>query len=98
MFSDVVIVLRESTIQDTIFIQHAVFNNIVRGMYEVKPFHLVFSLETWEGDKEDTVKALRRCVDVETAKGRLDFLPRPPVIVFNPRAARSPKRNMSRAW
>lgn len=97
MFSDVVIVLREGSIQDMNFIQHVVFD-IVRGMYKVKPFHLVFCLEIWEGDKEYIEERLRGCIDVETAKRGLDFLPRPPVIVSNTRAARSLTWEGSKAW
>ena len=95
VFSDVVIILREGTIQDMVFIQHVVFSTM-RSLYEVKPFRLVFSLEIWEGDKENIVEMLKRCIDVETAKGGLDFLPCPPVIVSNTRAACSPTWEGSR--
>jgi len=61
--------------------------NAVRDMYEVKPFRLVFSLEIWEGDRERATEWLKRCIDVEAVEGRLAFLPCPPVIVFNTRAA-----------
>jgi len=61
--------------------------SLVRGMYEVKSFHLVFSLEIWEGDWKYTTESLKRFIDTEVDKGALDFLPCPPVIVFNTRAA-----------
>ena len=90
MFSDVVVVLHDGTIDDTDFIQHDLFN-ILRGMYEVKPFCLVFCLEVWEGFREYTAGELKRCIDAETAKGGLDFLSRPPVITSNTRAKRGPE-------
>ena len=58
-------------------------------MYEVKPFHLVFSLEIWEGDRNSTTEILKRYIEAEEAKGGLEFLPCPPVIVFNTRTARN---------
>jgi len=70
MFSEVVIVFEDSDIQD--LFPWGLFS-VVRGMYEVKPFHLVFSLETWEGNQECATESLKRLIDGEAAKGGLDF-------------------------
>jgi len=84
VFSEVIIIFEDSDIQD--FFPWGLFN-VVRGMYEVKPFHLVFSLETWERNRKRATERLKWLIDAEAAKGGLDFLPCPPVIVFNTRAA-----------
>ena len=89
MFSDVVIVLQESTIHDTRFMQHILFD-IARGMHEVKPFCLVFCLEVWEGNREYVTGELKRYTDADAAKGGLDFLPCPPAIISDTRVSRRP--------
>jgi len=85
VFSEVVMVLEDSDVHDVI--PWGLFS-VVRSMYEVKPFHLVFSLEIWEGDRKRATERFKRLIDAEAAKGGLDFLPCPPVIAFNTRAAR----------
>lgn len=88
VFSDLVIVLEDRTTHDTRFFQHTLFG-VVRCMYEVRPFRLVFCLEIWDGDQEDTARMLKRYIDAEVAEGGLEFLPCPPLIVSDTRATRS---------
>ena len=90
VFSEVVIILGDGVIHHTDFFQQVLFR-VVRGMYEVKPFRLVFCLEIWDGDREDNTERLRRYIDAEAAKGGLNFLPCSPIIVSNTRAMRSPE-------
>ena len=80
VFSDVVIVLREGTFYEIISTEYILLN-VVRDAYEVKPFRLVFRLEVWEGYREYVSGELRKYICEETAKGGLDFLHCPPVIV-----------------
>ena len=87
VFSDVVIVLQEGTFYEIISTEYILLN-VVRGAYEVKPFHLVFRLEIWEGDRMYVSRELRRYLTAERARGGLDFLHRPPVIVYATRARR----------
>ena len=88
MFSEVVIVLEDGDIFDWRLSQCGLFS-LVRGMYEVRPFRLVFGLEVWEGDRKYTTESLKGYIDAEAVKGALEFLPYPPAIVFNTRAARA---------
>ena len=88
-FSDVVIVLENGAFNDRWFSQQRLFH-VMRSMYEVKPFRLVFCLEVWEGFREYTAERLKRYIDVEAANGGLDFLPCPPVIISNTRATSIP--------
>jgi len=90
VFSEVVIVLEGGSIDETCLSQRTLFR-FVQGMHDVKPFRLVFCLEIWEGDRDETAELLRRYIDAEAAKGGLDFLPSPPTIVFNTRATRGSK-------
>ena len=85
MFSEVVIVLEDDDIHE--LFQRGLFG-VVRRVHEVKPFRLVFSLEIWEGERVYITESLKRYVDAEVVKGRLEFLPCPPVIVSNTRATR----------
>ena len=85
VFSEVVIVFENSDTDDLFRCRLFI---ILRDMYEVKPFCLVFSLEIWEGDRECTTERLKGYIEAETAKGGLEFLLCPPAIVFNTRAAR----------
>jgi hypothetical protein len=71
---------------------------MVRSIYEVKPFRLVFCLEIWGSDWEDAAERLKRHIDAEAARGRLEFVPCPPVIVFDTRATRSPYWRLRRVW
>ena len=88
VFSEVVIVLQDNDIRDFRLFRCGLFS-IVQGMYEVKPLRLVFSLEIWEGDRERATEGLKRCIDAEVVQGGLEFLPHPPVTVFNTYAARN---------
>ena len=81
VFSDVVIVLQEATGYDMCSIED-ILAYVVRHAYRVKPFRLVFRLEVWEGNRNYVSGELRRYIDEETTKGRLDFLHCPPVIVY----------------
>ena len=80
VFSDVVVVLQDSTCY-WVLSTGDVLLNVVRGAYEVKPFRLVFRLETREGDGNYVSGELRKYLAAEGARGGLDFLPHPPVIV-----------------
>jgi len=86
VFSEVVIVLEDGDIHDLRVFQCRLFS-IARGMHEVKSFRLVISLEVWEGDRVCATEILKRHIDTEATKGGLDFLPCPPAIIFNTRAA-----------
>jgi len=81
VFSDVVLVLQGNSIREADFLQRDLVS-VVRGMYEMKPFRLVFCLEVPEERREDTTERLKTCIKTETAEGRLDFLHCPPVIVY----------------
>ncbi|KAF9648102.1 hypothetical protein BDM02DRAFT_2358489 [Thelephora ganbajun] len=88
-FSDVVVVLGYRDILDVHFFQYILFE-MLRGMHEIKPFRLVFRLEIWDSDLEETLKRLRRHIDMEEARGGLEFLSCPPVIVSDTRATPGP--------
>lgn len=49
VFSDVVLILQGDLV------------TVVRGMYEMKPFRLVFCLEVQEGHREHITERLKRC-------------------------------------
>ena len=83
VFSEVAIVLGDRDINE--LFRSSLFS-AVRSVYEVKPFHLVFSLEVWEGYRKPATKDFKTHMNAEAAKGGFDFLPRPPVITFNIRA------------
>ena len=78
-FSEIVIVVEDNVTHYADFFQH-VLSKVVRRLYEVKPFRLVFCLKVWDGDREATVKRLKGYIDGEAAEGGLEFLPCPPVI------------------
>ena len=82
VFSDIVIVVQGRIIQNLHSFRHILFE-MMKDLYEVKPFRLVFCLEVWDGDREDAVKRLKEYIDEEAAKGGLEFVPCPPLIVFN---------------
>ena len=83
VFSDIVIVVEDKITRYPDFFN--ILFRIVRGLYEEKPFRLVFCLEVWDGDREDIVKWLKGCIDGEAAEGGLEFLPCLPVIVSDTR-------------
>ena len=87
VFSEVVIVLQDGSIRNGYSFEHLL--SVVRGTYEVKPFCLIFCLEIWEGYREDATKRLRSHINAEAARGWLDFLPCPPIIVYNTQATHS---------
>lgn len=89
VFSGVVIVFRDKAALEVNFFQNILFG-VLRDMYEVKSFRLVFCLEVWHSDREETARALKRRIDVEGARGGLRFLPCSPVIVSNTRPMLSP--------
>ena len=82
VFSDIVIVVQGRIIQNPRSFRHVLFK-MMRDLYEVKPFRLVFCLEVWDGDREDAIKRLKEYIDGEAAKGVLEFLPCPPLIISN---------------
>lgn len=92
MFSEVVIVIGDGHTRDLLPPQSEAVFSLVLSLYEAKPFRLVFSLEIWDGNLRSIAERLKLCVDEETAKGGLDFLPCPPIIIANTRAARCPPR------
>lgn len=81
VFSDVVLVLQGDSIREANFFQRDLVS-VVRGMYEVKPFRLVFCLEVRAMHREDTTERLKKWIETETAGGSLDFLPCSPIIVY----------------
>jgi len=80
VFSEVVIVLEDRDILDADFFQYTLFR-VVRDMYKVKPFRLVFCLEVWDGDLEEATRRLKWYIGMEATRGGLEFLPCSPVIV-----------------
>lgn len=80
MFSDVVIIIGDKDVPDVGLFKNVLFG-VLRGMYEVKSFRLVFCLEVLDGDREETTRALKRRIGVEEVRGGLEFLPCPPDIV-----------------
>ena len=82
VFSDIVIVVESGTIQNPHPSSHVSFE-LMRHLYEVKPFRLVFCLEVWDGDREVALRRLKEYIDGEAAKGVLEFLPCPPLIISN---------------
>lgn len=55
--------------------------DVLREMYEIKKFRLVFRLETPEASRVANLQALTTATQEEAAKGSFDFLPCPPLIV-----------------
>jgi len=81
VFSDVVFVLQDDSIREANFLQRDLVG-AVRGLYEAKPFRLVFCLDVRERHREYTTERLKSRINMATAEGRLDFLPYPPIIVY----------------
>jgi len=85
LFSDVVIIPEAST-EHRASLRFTLFS-VVRDMYQVKPFRLVFCLWTWDGDQGNPVEGFKTILDAEVTQGTFGFLPYPPVIVSYTRLA-----------
>lgn len=62
--------------------------DILREMYEIKPFRVAFCLETMDEVLNSKLRALRSATRAEVARGSFDFLPHPPVVFSRPLAKR----------
>jgi len=54
---------------------------VLREMYEIKKFHLVYRLEDLESSRESNLRELVVVTQKEVASGSFDFLPCPPLVV-----------------
>jgi len=85
LFSEVVL------ISEPVSEGHAILRpsliNIVGGMYQVKPFRLVFCLWVWDGDQGDAMERFKAGLDEEVVQGTFGFLTYPPVILSYTRLA-----------
>lgn len=88
VFSDLVIVLQSDCVSIYNRRFRQVLFGLLRGMYEVKPFRLIFCLES-QKVQDHTMAEFKREIDAEVVEGGLDFLPCPPVVVSHTRTTRS---------
>lgn len=90
VFSDIVIVLEDQDICNEKFFR-LILSKYLPSLYRIKPFRLVFCLEIWDGDREETTKRLKGYIEVEEARGGMGFLSCPPKIICDTRARRGPR-------
>jgi len=86
VFSDVIIVFEARVGVGAGFTRSTLFG-MVRNMYKVKPFRLVFCLWVWDGNPGDEIEKIKGMIDTEAAEGELGFLPYPPSVVSYTRLA-----------
>ena len=78
VFSELVIILQE---MDITYFRHGVpMFEILRKMYEVKPFKLVFWPEVSDSLQGEVQQKLEGSLNLVTTEGLLDFLDSPPTI------------------
>lgn len=94
VFSDLVIIFEDKAARYVHLLYHTLFS-MVRRMYEVRPFRLVFRLEIRGGDHEETARMLKECIDAQVVRGELWFLPCPPVILSSTRARHRPREGFN---
>ena len=54
---------------------------VLREMYEIKEFRLVYRLEVLESSRESNLRELTMATQKEVADGSFDFLPCPPLVL-----------------
>lgn len=77
VFSEIVIVF---TGDDVRFPPQGV-PGVLREMYEVRKFRLVFCLESLDSARESNLRGLKLATQREVAEGFFDFLPCPPLVL-----------------
>ena len=78
VFSELVVVFRER--DSTCLNWEVITFEILREMYQVKPFQLVFLPELLDSLQSDTQRELEISLELATEEGRFDFLDSPPTI------------------
>ena len=56
--------------------------DVLREMYEIKNFRLVFYLEASQESRVSNLQVLRETTQEAVGKGSYNFLPYPPLVIF----------------